>query len=58
MQKNEIKMIDVPKYQELAVKNLINDMMEDPMINQYLPDISHKGRPIDRKFFFNILNTL
>jgi hypothetical protein len=34
----EIKQILAPRYEELSVKNLYDDAMTDPDLNQYLPD--------------------
>lgn len=54
----EVSFIKVPKYEELSVKLLYPQAMEDDEINAYLPDMRGKCKPLDRSFFFNILNTL
>ena len=49
----------VPKYEELSVKNLYKDALQDPEISPYLPspDQSLKKLP-ERDFFFNIIGTI
>lgn len=53
----EMKPIIVPKFDELAVALILDQVKDDNEIMKYFPDnISHKK--IDWGFFFNILHTL
>ena len=54
----DVKLISVPKYEELSVKNLFPHLKNDPNFMMYLPDKYPKGHPPDREYFFNVLNTL
>lgn len=55
----EIKKINVPKYEEISVKNLYNDAMSDPDLAQYLPDPKmSSGKLPEREFFFGIMATI
>ena len=54
----DVKMIKVPCYEELSVKALYPQAKEDHRLSLYLPDIRDKGKPLERTFFFNILNTI
>ena len=55
---SDVKMINVPKYEELSVKKLFPYLKDDPIFMMYLPDKYPKGHPPDREYFFNVLNTL
>ena len=48
-----------PKYEDLSVKNLYKDALQDPEISPYLPspDQSLKKLP-ERDFFFNIIGAI
>ena len=48
--------LEVPKYDELAVKNLEGHMKQDIAFMRYFPDSLPKGRHYDREYFFQILN--
>ena len=47
----------VPKYQELNVKTLWNQVRKLPAVRRYFPEFTEKGFP-SRKYFFNVLNTV
>ena len=53
----DIKMITVPKYDELSVINLLPKVKENVNVMIYLPDVLPKGKTISREYFFNVLNT-
>ena len=55
---SEVKHVHIPKYEELSVKKLWPLMwqVEDFMV--YMPDPSPEGRLPDRKYFWNVLNTV
>ena len=54
----DVKLVVVPKYDEISVKNIWPMIKEDPVLMQYFPDTFPKGRAPDREYMFNILNTL
>ena len=37
LKQNEVIRLDIPGYQELSVKNLYEDAMQDPVLTKYLP---------------------
>ena len=45
-------------YDELAVKNLMPQMMLHPEFAAYMPDKLPLGRTMDRTYFWTVLNTL
>ena len=55
---NEVSRINVPAYDELSVTNLWKEASKDPEFMQFMPDSFPKGKNCDRKYFFNILNTV
>ena len=54
----EVKMVEVPKFQELSVQNLYPKFQSKPEMMAYFPDQLPKGRMPDRSYFFNVMNTL
>jgi hypothetical protein len=54
----EVKFIRVPKYEELSVKALCPQAIADDKVKRFLPDSTQKSKPLDRQFFFNILNSV
>ncbi|CDW73931.1 UNKNOWN [Stylonychia lemnae] len=54
---HEICMVNVPKMSELSAKSITKDAYSDRGIELYLPDLKD-GRPLNRQFFFNIINTV
>ena len=63
-QKKALKQVNVhnvvvPHYEELSVKNLYADAMNDKLIKDYLPELEqNSNRFPERNFFFGILGTL
>lgn len=55
---DEVKTVSVPLYDELSVKKFYPMFQADKEVMRYLPDPTPDGRLPDRKYFFNILNTL
>ncbi len=54
----QLRPISVPEYDELSVKNLWHEVVQDKDFAQYFPSsITEKSLP-PREFFFNILNTV
>ena len=58
IKKKNVHYIDVPKYDELSVKNLYDKFISLPMMDKYFPSSYPKGRQCDREYMFNIANTL
>ena len=55
---SELKSVNVPKFDELSVKNIFPLISQDPEVLNYFPDDYPKGREPDRTYTFNVLNTL
>jgi hypothetical protein len=56
---NEVNHMKVPLYQEISVKNLYEDAMQDPVLKKYLPEPDQlSGKMPERDFFFGIMCTL
>lgn len=47
----------MPRFPELAVKNLIHRALEDPEIRDYLPDLK-PGQMLNSQYFYTVLNTV
>ena len=54
---SEVHWIEVPKYEELSVKNLYPKFKDDKDMMAYFPDRLPAQRLPDRTYFFNIMNT-
>ena len=54
---DQVKWINVGKYDELSVKAIWPQMQDDPEFLKHFPADMPKGRLPDRTYFFNILNT-
>ena len=52
------RFINVPKYDELSVKNILPLFVEDAEMMKYFPDTYPKDKGPTRDYFFTILNTL
>ena len=55
---NSVKYVTVPYYDELSVKNFWPRVQTDAEFMKYMPDPTPDGRLPDRKFFWNVLNTV
>ena len=53
-----MKYIEVPHYDELAVKNIWPQFVKDEKLSSYFPDAFAKNRGPAREYFFNVLNTV
>ena len=58
LKKDKIKMIDVPHYEELNVRDVLKRFKDEEKLLAHIPTNLRKGKPIARPFFFNVLNTL
>ena len=54
----DVKMVNVPKFDELSVNALYPKFKDDPNFMQYFPEKLPKGRWPDRAYFYNVMNTL
>jgi hypothetical protein len=55
---SELKSVNVPKFDELSVKNIFPLIRQDAEFMKYFPDEYPKGREPDRTYTFNVLNTM
>ena len=59
LKQNEVIRLEIPSYQELSVKNLYDDAMQDEVLAKYLPSKEQLlGKLPERDFFFGVLCTL
>ena len=54
----ELRVINVPCYDELSVKNLYPRLVLKPEVMLHFPDNYPTGRQCDRQYLFNVWNTL
>ena len=54
----QVKLISVPKFDEVSVKNLYEKLLDLEGMSAYFPDKFAKGRSCDREYMFNIANSL
>ena len=53
----EVSFINPPLFDEISVKRLYNDVVQQPLIKDYFPDEFPKGCQCDRAYFYNVWNT-
>ena len=53
-----VRHVNMPRYDELSVKRFWPLMQKDAAFMLYLPDPTPDGRLPERKYFWNVLNTL
>ena len=58
IKKKNVLYIEVPKFDELSVKNMYDKLMKLDNMHKYFPDTYPKGRQCDRDYLFNVANTL
>ena len=58
IKKQDVSYIEVPHYEELAVKNLYPQFAGDDLFTRYFPDEYPAGKGPPREYFFNVLHTL
>ena len=54
----DVHFVNVPMYDELAVKRLWPEMNNSPDFMRFFPDKLPKGRLPDRAYFFNVMMTV
>jgi hypothetical protein len=50
----QIRMIDVPYFDELAGKKVFEMIRDRVRFQQYLPDLDALSRPLNRQYMFNV----
>ena len=55
---SSVKLVTVPNYDELSVKNLWPHMKQIGEFMKYFPDKIPQGRLPAREYFFNIMNSI
>ena len=55
---NHVSFINVPVFDEVSVKNLIEMVRNDQLVCSYLPDEYLMKKTPDRQFLLNIINSL
>ena len=55
---SQVKGVEVPLYDELSVVQLWPLMQKNAKFMFYFPDQLPKGRVPDRKYFFDVMNTV
>ena len=58
IKKKNVLYVEVPKFDELSVKNLYDKLLALDNMSKYFPDQYPKGRQCDREYMFNVANTL
>ena len=58
MEIDSVRCVNMPKLDELSVKNLWPKVQGNQRLMRFFPDQLPKGRLPDREYFFNVLNTL
>ena len=58
IKKKNVYFIDVPKFDELSVKNLYDELLALDNMKKYFPSTYPKGRQCDRDYLFNVANTI
>ena len=54
----ELKQVNVPFYDELAIKHIYPLVKNDSKVMRYFPSKLPEGRLPDRDYFWNVLNTV
>ena len=54
----QVKFINVPVYDELAIKHIYPLARDEPNLMLYFPDKLPQGRMPERNYFWNVFNTL
>ena len=58
LKKSQVNFVHVPGWDELSVKNLWKDLKNDSTFNVYFSDKYPEEKVPNRKYFFDILNTI
>ena len=52
--RKDVRMIKVPLLQELTTIKIMEQIVQDPEIQQYLPDLGKLKRPLNREYMYNV----
>ena len=55
---DKVKYVNVPLYDELAVKDIYQAFINDEKFMRHMPDPQPGSRLPNRTYFYNVLNTL
>ena len=55
---SKVSQVSWPNYSEISVTKLWPEFKKRPLVMEYMPSKINKGRQIDKKYFFDILNTI
>ena len=58
LKKAAVSQVEVPHYDELAVKRLYPQFKDDKLMMQYFPDKYAAGKCAPRDYFFDVLNMI
>jgi len=50
----EIKLVDVPFFDELSANKIFEKIKSNHRFKEYLPDLDLLSRPLNRKYMFNV----
>ena len=53
-----LKVVEMGHYPELSVKKLFAEFANRAEVKIYMPPYVGKGKQIEKKYFFNVVNTL
>ena len=54
---SQVRFINAPLFDEIAVKHLYDEVVQQPLMKPYFPDEFPKGCQCDREYFYNLWNT-
>jgi hypothetical protein len=55
---NDVKYVNVPRYDELSVRRFWPILREDQTFMKYMPDKDYKTTFPEREYFWNVANTV
>ncbi len=55
---HQIRLIDVPYFDELAATKIFEKIRNNALFREYLPDLDASDRPLNRKYMFNVSASL
>ena len=55
---SECRTVNIPRYAEVSMKNLIAEAYHDPLVINYLPDYENEDMKPDREYFYTVMSTL
>lgn len=55
---NDVKYVNVPRYDELSVKRFWPKLSQDEKLMEYMPKLSGEDKLPERAYFWNVANTV